>query len=200
MSVLNSIDAKRLPSGAMALALALSFAVAGCRTKQDAAESPAPAPAPAPDEGSSSDAKKNPGAISRIFGGTKDVAGYKWDGQSSSGTIEMNVNAAYGRAISTLRAMGFVIKEEQSKKEGGKSHIQAAKPDQTQVSIWLEDAPEKPGSALIHVKVGALGDRTGSERVIDEIQVARKPVPKTVAPAPAKPSTVRDPLASSPQP
>jgi hypothetical protein len=194
VALLNSNRGVRLQIGA--LTLCLTVAVSGCRSKQ----APEDTPAPAPEEGGGSrDAKKNPGAMARIFG-SKEAPGYGWDGQSSSTTLDINVNAAYGRCVSTLRAMGFVIKEEQLKKEGGKSHIQGAKPDQTQVSIWLEEPAEKPGSTLVHVKVGGLGDRTGSERVLDEIQVSRKPVSKTAAPAPAKPSTARDPLASSPQP
>jgi hypothetical protein len=33
--------------------------------------------------------------------------------------------------------------------------------------VWLE---EKEGKTTLRVKVGSLGDRTGSERVLDEIQ------------------------------
>lgn len=175
----------------VALAMVLLVLAVGCKKGEEADDHPAPSPAP--DDGGGKEAKSSGGGgLSRLFK-ADTVATYGWDGQSSSMTLDMNTNEAYRRSISGLRAMGFVIKEEASKKEGGKSHIQGAKSDQTQVSVWIEEPAEKPGKALLHVKVGALGDRTGSERVFDEIQKVRtrpatapvaKPAPKT-APPPA---------------
>ena len=174
----------------LALAMVLLVLALGCKKGEEADDRPAPSPAP--DDGGGKRSESS-GGLSRIFK-TDTTPTYAWDGQSSSMTLDMNTNEAYRRSISGLRAMGFVIKEEASKKEGGKSHIQGAKADQTQVSVWIEEPAEKPGKALLHVKVGSLGDRTGSERVFDEIQKVRtrpapvaKPAPQPTPPPPNSP-------------
>ena len=180
----------------LALTLVYSLIVTGCKKGEEADERPAPAPDDGGGKGDKDgkEQKKNfaNSGISGLFAREAAAPTYAWDGQSSSITLDMSPNETYRRSVAGLRAMGFVIKDESSKKESGKSHIQGAKTDQTQVSVWIEEAVDKPGKTLIHVKVGALGDRTGSERVLDEIQKVRTRSAPVAKPAPtpkAAPST-----------
>lgn len=126
---------------------------------------------------------KSPGIMSRIL--SKDQAGYGWDGQASSTTLDMRMDSAFVRAMSTVKGMGFIIKEEQSSKQNAKAKIQGAKADQTQVTVWLEDAADSPGKTMVRVKVGGLGDRTGSERVLDEMAANKKKKAAESAPPPS---------------
>ena len=109
---------------------------------------------------------KNPAALERSDRppARESSAEYGWDGQASSTTVNGTPATYYPRSVAALRAMDFVINEEGSKQ--GKM-VQGAKTDHTTATVWLE---EKEGKTTLRVKVGSLGDRTGSERVLDEIQ------------------------------
>ena len=158
-------------------AFAFVVLLSGCAHSNSAQQSGA-------DDGDARIANKKPGMMTKIMG-SKDPVGYGWDGQASSTTLEMKVDSAFTRAMATLKSMGFSIKDEQSGKQGGKVKIQGAKADQTSVSVWLEEPAETPGKTSVRVKVGGLGDRTGSERVLDEMLAPRKKAPPPQSPPPA---------------
>ncbi len=103
---------------------------------------------------------------------------YGWDGQESSISLKAPVALVFPRAQEALRGMAFVIKNEQTRLQGASGRIEAAKADKTGAQVSVEE--KQPGSTEVRVKIGALGDRTGSERVLEEIQktMQRAPVKK----------------------
>lgn len=93
---------------------------------------------------------------------------YGWDGQMSSTTVSGALTAYHSKTVAALRSMDFVINEETSRFGKNSATVQGAKIDHTTVSVRLDET--EPGKTTIRVKVGSLGDRTGGERILDEIQ------------------------------
>jgi len=134
--------------------------------KRNAGPAPAPPP-PAPGEKRS--------VIGRIFSSGEAAPGYRWDGQVSSTSVAAPLNVAFARSVEVLRAMGFVLKTEETRREGANARITAAKPDKTLATLVLME--RGPANTEVKAKVGAVGDRTGSERLLDEIQKALQKQP-----------------------
>jgi hypothetical protein len=114
------------------------------------------------------DTQRSPANFPRVAGNNQAVE-YGWDGQASSITLVGAMATYRVRAVAGLRAMDFVINEEASQTGHTTAVVEAAKTDHTTATVWLD---EKEGKTTVRVKVGSLGDRTGSERVLDEIQRA----------------------------
>lgn len=167
----------------------LSFAIlSGCgggnknarmpevRNDQQYAERPPARRATALDNSASSDApldsaEEKKGFLSRIVG-SGSVPGYGWDGQHSTVATSATVDVVYNRATNALRNLDFVVNSQQSQYRGATAQLVAArKSDATQALVYL--ATKQNGNTEIKVKVGALGDRSGSERLLDEIQRPR---------------------------
>jgi hypothetical protein len=109
--------------------------------------------------------------IGRVFGNAAP-AGYTWDGQYSIISTPASPDIVYNRAGTALRNLGFVLNSQQSQFRGTSAQIVAARQsDGSSVQVLIA---QKPNSVTeIKAKIGALGDRTGSERVLDEIQKPR---------------------------
>jgi len=112
--------------------------------------------------------QKTPGTFARILG-SNAPAEYGWDGQASSTTVDGALTTFRPKAVAALRTMDFVINEEASRVGKTTATVEGAKTDHTTATVWLEEK-EPGGKTTIRVKIGSLGDRTGSERVLDEIQ------------------------------
>jgi len=109
--------------------------------------------------------------IGRVFG-NQAPAGYNWDGQFSSINTTAAPDIVYNRAGTALRNLGFTLNSQQSQFRGNSAQVVAAR--QSDGSSVLVLIASKPNNATeIKAKIGALGDRTGSERILDEIQKPR---------------------------
>ena len=102
-------------------------------------------------------------------------AGYAWDGQSSRVTASLSVEAAYHRALEVLQAMNFTINENETRRQPTGARIVALSPSKTIAQLQLDG--KGPGETEIRAKVGATGDRGGSERILDEILKVPRPAP-----------------------
>ncbi len=170
----------------------VAMGASGCsRPKQEPPKLPSQARgsnAPARSEPESADtaeggeAKK--GLLSRVFNPNNTVPGYGWDGQMSTTNAKSALPAVQARAIEALRGLGFILNNEETRRQDLTAKIQGAKPDKTTVLILLEE--KTPGVTELKVRVGTTGDRTGSERILDEIaKVGQRPTPaKKPAPPP----------------
>lgn len=109
--------------------------------------------------------------IGRVFG-NQAPAGYSWDGQFSSINTTAAPDIVYNRAGTALRNLGFTLNSQQSQFRGNSAQVVAARQSDGATVLILIAA--KPNNATeIKAKIGALGDRTGSERILDEIQKPR---------------------------
>lgn len=138
-------------------------------------ESDRPAPRPTAlgdkDGGDALETGEKKGFLSRIVGGG-GVPGYGWDGQHSTVSTSAAVDVVYNRATTALRNLDFVVNSQQSQYKGSSAQLVGVrKSDATQTQIFL--ATKQSGGTEIKVKVGTLGDRSGSERILDEIQKPR---------------------------
>jgi hypothetical protein len=124
------------------------------------------------------------GLLGRVFNTTSAVPGYGWDGQMSSSNAKSALPAVHARCTEALRGLGFILNNEESKRQDLTARLQGAKPDRTTVLILLEE--KTPGVTELKVKVGTTGDRTGSERILDEIAKAGTRPARTAPPAPPR--------------
>ena len=124
------------------------------------------------------------GVLARVFSSGSTTPGYGWDGQQSSTTMKLPLSTTQGRAIDTLRALGFVINTDQTKRQERVATVSAGKADRTTVLINLEE--KVAGSTDVKVRVGQTGDRGSSERVLDEMQ--KTPAPRGAARRAAPPA------------
>jgi len=136
-----------------------------------------------PEPADSGEPKK--GLLSRVFNPTNTVPGYGWDGQMSSSNAKSALPAVHARCTEALRGLGFILNNEESKRQDLTARLQGAKADKTTVLILLEE--KTPGVTEIKVKVGTTGDRTGSERILDEIaKVGTRPARSAPPPPPPR--------------
>jgi len=124
------------------------------------------------------------GMLARVFSSGASTPGYAWDGQHSSGTVKLSLSNAQGRAIDTLRGLGFVINTDQTKRQEKIATVSAGKADHTTALVMLEE--KAAGSTEVKVRVGLTGDRGSSERILDEMQKTQ--VAKPAAKKPATPA------------
>jgi len=101
------------------------------------------------------------------------VPGYAWDGQYSKATVALSIDAAYDRAQEVLGALKFTVNEDESKRQGASARIEAVSASKTAVRVEL--AAKTAAETEVKVKVGATGDRGGSERILDEMQKGSRP-------------------------
>lgn len=125
--------------------------------------------APAP--GSSQEKRSG---IGRFFS-PETAPGYAWDGQYSKATVNLAIDAAYDRALVVFHAINFKVNENESRRQGATAHIVAANASKTVAQVALES--KSATDTEVKVKVGATGDRGGSERILDEIQKGPQPLP-----------------------
>jgi hypothetical protein len=107
------------------------------------------------------------------------VPGYGWDGTHSTGTVKTNMENVLACGVQALRNLGFVLKNEECKRESATTaRMMGAKADQTSAWVWVEE--KTPGTITVKTRMGAIGERNGSERVLDEIQkvLLNPPAPK----------------------
>jgi hypothetical protein len=97
------------------------------------------------------------------------VPGYGWDGQHSIGTVKTNMDSVLACGVQALRNLGFVLKNEECKRESVTvARMMGAKKDETVAWVFVEE--KTPGVITLKARIGTVGERTGSERVLDEIQ------------------------------
>ena len=65
----------------------------------------------------------------------------------------------------------------ETRRERNSGRITGTKSDKTVVQVLLDE--KTPGTTEVRAKVGALGERTGSERVLDDIQRSLQKAPPT---------------------
>jgi hypothetical protein len=102
---------------------------------------------------------------------------YGWDGQSSSMLLKEPLDAAFARSIKSLKELGFTVKTcDDTWLHGGGAQVCGLRPDKTSALILLYE--KSPGVTEVLVRITSVGDRTGSERVLGEIEkTPAKPEP-----------------------
>lgn len=113
---------------------------------------------------------------------------YTWDGQWSAIAFDKGPDLIFNKTLDVMNVMQFKVNSDESHRTGANASIEAVKADKTTASIRITS--KTPTSTEVKVKVGTVGDRTGSERVLDELQRLLKPPARRAqpenAPAPAK--------------
>ena len=147
-------------AGCILAACAALLLSSGCRRGN--AEAPAPGTA------------EKRSAFSRFLS-PETAPGYAWDGQYSKATIGLGIEAAYDRALEVLGILKFTINDDESKRQGASARIVAVSANKAAVQVALET--RTAAETEVKVKVGATGDRGGSERILDEMQKGSRPAP-----------------------
>ena len=131
-------------------------------------------------EASRTGSEKSRSMFSRFLS-PETPAGYAWDGQFSRAAVPLPIDAAYNRGLEVLRGMSFAVNESESRRQGATARIVAAHANGTAAQLTFES--KAAGETLVRAKVGATGDRGGSERLLDELQkTPRTAPPKRKAP------------------
>jgi len=120
------------------------------------------------------DSREKRSAFSRFLS-PESMPGYAWDGQYSRAAVGLSIEAAYARALQVLRGLNFTVNENESRRQGATARIVAANASKTVAQLEFE--ARTATEAQVKVKVGATGDRGGSERILDEIQKGQAPPP-----------------------
>lgn len=150
---------------------------AGCRRGKEQAPPPGSESARS-NAAPAADGERKPSTFARLLG-RDTVPAYGWDGHASSTTLSTSPDIIFDSSLSALRSMGFSIKTEETRRQGASGRVFGAKTDKTQALVTLEPKAGGNGkSTELKVKVGTVGDRTGSERVLDEIQEAIAKAPR----------------------
>jgi hypothetical protein len=124
-------------------------------------------------------ASKQRFSLTRLLSGQDTTALYGWDGQYSKAKLDMAPEPAFERAVASLQKLGFTIDKTDTKRQGAGARIRAVNSAKTEALVLLE--AKGPATTDVKAKVGATGDRTASERVLEEIQSGAP-----AAPPPAK--------------
>lgn len=139
--------------------------------------------APTPTISSEEGEKK--GTIARLM--TRNDLGpqYLWDGQWSAIAFDKSPELIFSKTLDVLNAMQFKVNADESHRTGASASIEATKADKTSASIRI--ASKTPTSTEVRVKVGSVGDRTGSERILDELQRLIRPPLRRAPPSETPP-------------
>jgi len=128
---------------------------------------------------------KKKSIIGKLFSAADSgTPAYGWDGHVSTNTFNISPDAAYNRTLDAMKNMGFVVDDKESRRDQWR--VVATNAQKMQAAISM--VPLTGGTA-VKVKVGVLGDRTGGERILDEINQSLKRIPvrrvKVVEPEPS---------------
>jgi hypothetical protein len=116
--------------------------------------------------------RKSQGTFARLLG--RDIPPqYGWDGQYSVTSTDLAPDVVFDRAMENLRAHSFSIQTEETRRQGASGKIVGIKQDKTMAQVLLTG--KSPTQTELKIKVGSTGDRTGSERLLDEILHPAKP-------------------------
>lgn len=134
----------------------------------------------------SSEEGEKKGTFSRLMARNDLGPQYLWDGQWSAIAFDKSPELMFSKMLDVLNAMQFKVNADESQRTGATASIEATKADKTSASIRI--ASKTPTSTEVRVRVGSVGDRTGSERILDELQRLLRPPARRTAPsdAPAK--------------
>ncbi|HEY3323270.1 MAG TPA: DUF3568 family protein [Planctomycetota bacterium] len=125
-------------------------------------------------------------AVDRFMG--RDVGPlYRWDGTMSSITLEGAPEVIFARAWDALQRMGFALDQSESQRTTTGGRIAGAKQDKTTVLVLVQQ--KAATGTEVKARIGTVGERNGSERVLEEIQKAlRAPARRSNQPAPPAPA------------
>ncbi len=136
--------------------LMLALTLGGCRRGHKDAEAPTASGEPK-------------GAMGKLFG--RDVGPqYTWDGQYSKFSVSTPGETVFARATEVLAALHFTLDPDETGRTARGGYLQGQRPDKTVAQVIIEQ--KTPATTEISVKVGTVGERTGSERILDELQKA----------------------------
>ncbi|HYG78259.1 MAG TPA: DUF3568 family protein [Planctomycetota bacterium] len=124
--------------------------------------------------------KEQGSALGRVFG-TTTVPLYGWDGQYSVATLDGSMDLLFGQTIEVLQKMNFNLRTDETRRRENTASIEAIRQDRTAASVRMVPG-KSPATTEIRVRIGTVGDRAGSERVLDEIVSSLRPKKKTVPP------------------
>jgi hypothetical protein len=154
-----------------AIAFVAILGIAGCKK----ASSNAPPPRIESSSGekrAETPDRKSQGTFARLLG--RDLPPqYGWDGQYSVASTDLAPDVVFDRAMENLRSHNFSIQTEETRRQGASGRIFGIKQDKTTAQVLLSG--KSPTQTEIKIKVGTTGDRTGSERLLDEILHPAKP-------------------------
>ena len=121
------------------------------------------------------DSPKSQSSFAGLFG-TPTGPQYHWNGQTSTGTFDLSLEATMQKASRVLESMHFVITPDHTTNQGDRGLIQATR---EALSVTLNFTAKTPTATEVEVKIGVVGDRTGSERVLEQIGKVKEAPPKT---------------------
>ena len=155
----------------LALLVIAAFMTSGCRRGNN--EAPRPGV-------SNESGERKQGVFSRLMTVRETGPQYAWDGQWSSIPFENGPDLLFNKMVDVLQNMNFKINKEETRRSGANAAIEGQKEDKT--SVFVRIASKTQTSTEVKVKVGTVGDRTGSERVLDELQRVTRPPARQAPP------------------
>ncbi len=96
------------------------------------------------------------------------TTGYAWDGQYSAFTVKAPFNKCLSQSLRVFKSLEFALDSKKSRRSTNGARLFAKNRGGLAVELYLKG--EDSGSTLIRSRVGLLGDRSGSERVLDEMR------------------------------
>lgn len=86
-----------------------------------------------------------------------------------SGKLSQRVNASYDRTINAAKSALKSLKMEVTKESKSKSVTQIKSLYSDGREIWIDIRPISESATKVEVRVGALGDKTASDKILKEI-------------------------------
>lgn len=86
-----------------------------------------------------------------------------------SGKLSQRVNASYDRTINAVKSALKSLKMEVSKESKSKSVTQIKSIYSDGREIWIDIRPISESTTKVEVRVGVLGDKTASDKILKEI-------------------------------
>ena len=123
--------------------------------------------------------EQRPGGLPNIFQGSRGPQ-YNWDGQMSSSQVKAPLDVAYAHSMDSLKSLGFGVKSEDTWRRGWAAQISGVRADKTTALVLLNE--KTPGFTEVRTRITQVGDRTGSERLLGEIEKAAPTQEKASAP------------------
>jgi hypothetical protein len=93
--------------------------------------------------------------------------GYGWDGQASVAGFKASFDQAVNASVAALRTLGFALDQKQSRRSLDAASLVGMNPQQRPARVDVK--PMSQTRVEVRVTVGAAGDRSSSERLLNEL-------------------------------
>ena len=107
---------------------------------------------------------------SRVLAPPPGAAGFAWDGQQSVHTSALPLERTLKASLSAFKKLSFALDTSASRRGTDSALLVASNPEKIRAQVRYKT--QAGGRTEIRAKVGVVGDRSGSERLLEEIRLA----------------------------